>query len=244
MYLAAGHLAVAAGHLAAGHLAVAACAWRPGVRHGRAAPSAVIASADVIALEFIPRRLAARDPGMLAVRHGTLAVRQGRAGRDGHRRMRPLVCVAGLVRAARETARPAARSLLLAAALVIVAAMPTLAASPAVATSAGPSGPSLAPAATTPASTAPASGEPGASTRPAASSAAPSSGNLAASSAAPSSGAPAASAAPNIATGDTRSSGTPPSFIGQPILAAVAVVVLGLLTAAATVLYTRATQHR
>ncbi len=231
MYLAAEHLA--AGHLAAGHLAVAACAWRPGVRHGRAPASPVIASADVIALEFIPRRLAAREPGTLAVRHGTLSVRHGRAGHDGDGRMRPLVCVARLVRAARETTRPAARSLLLAAALVIVAAMPTLAASPAVATSAGPSGPSLAPAATTPASTAPASGEPGASTRPAASSAAPSSGNLTAS-----------SAAPNIATGDTRSSGTPPSFIGQPILAALAVVVLGLLTAAVIVLYTRATQHR
>lgn len=48
-----------------------------------------------------------------------------------------------------------------------------------------------------------------------------------------------ASAAPDVAGGDTRSSGTPPSFVGQPILAAVAVIVLGLLTAAAATAYVR-----
>lgn len=47
-----------------------------------------------------------------------------------------------------------------------------------------------------------------------------------------------------IAGGDTRSSGTPPSFIGEPILAAFAVVVLGALTAGATLLYVRLAQRR
>jgi hypothetical protein len=55
-------------------------------------------------------------------------------------------------------------------------------------------------------------------------------------------GAPPSSLA--IEGGDTRSSGTPPSFIGEPILAAFAVVVLGALTAGATLLYVRLAQRR
>jgi len=47
-----------------------------------------------------------------------------------------------------------------------------------------------------------------------------------------------------IAGGDTRSSETPPSFVGQPILAALAVVALGALTAGASVLYVRLAQRR
>jgi len=54
---------------------------------------------------------------------------------------------------------------------------------------------------------------------------------------------PAASAEA-VAGGDTRSSGTPPSFVGQPILAAVAVVLLGIVVAGAAALYVRLTQPR
>jgi hypothetical protein len=54
---------------------------------------------------------------------------------------------------------------------------------------------------------------------------------------------PAASAEA-VAGGDTRSSGTPPSFVGQPVLAAVAVVLLGIVVAGAATLYVRLTQPR
>ena len=57
----------------------------------------------------------------------------------------------------------------------------------------------------------------------------------------------AASPAPSpagIGAGDTRTSGTPPSFVGQPILALIGVLVLGVLTAAATTLYVRVTRQR
>ncbi len=55
----------------------------------------------------------------------------------------------------------------------------------------------------------------------------------------------AASPSPvDIGAGDTRTSGTPPSFVGQPILALVGVLVLGVLTAAATALYVRVTRRR
>jgi hypothetical protein len=47
-----------------------------------------------------------------------------------------------------------------------------------------------------------------------------------------------------VAGGDTRSSGTPPSFVGQPVLAAVAVVLLGIVVAGAATLYVRLTQPR
>jgi hypothetical protein len=57
----------------------------------------------------------------------------------------------------------------------------------------------------------------------------------------PGSAAPSPGAIPG---GDTRSSGTPPSFVGQPILAALAVVILGVLTAGASLLYVRLTQRR
>jgi hypothetical protein len=58
--------------------------------------------------------------------------------------------------------------------------------------------------------------------------------------------APALAASPSpvdIGAGDTRTSGTPPSFVGQPILALIGVVVLGVLTAAATALYVRVTRR-
>lgn len=54
----------------------------------------------------------------------------------------------------------------------------------------------------------------------------------------------AASPAPGTLSGDARSSGIPPSFIGQPVLAAVAVIALGVLTAAATTLYARGARRR
>ena len=47
-----------------------------------------------------------------------------------------------------------------------------------------------------------------------------------------------------IGAGDARTSGTPPSFVGQPILALIGVLVLGVLTAAATTLYVRVTRQR
>ncbi len=54
---------------------------------------------------------------------------------------------------------------------------------------------------------------------------------------------PAASA-DAVAGGDTRSSGTPPSFVGQPVLAAVAVMLLGIVVAGAATIYVRLTQPR
>jgi hypothetical protein len=47
-----------------------------------------------------------------------------------------------------------------------------------------------------------------------------------------------------VVVGDTRSSGSPPSFIGQPILAAIGVIALGVVAAGATILYVRLTQER
>ncbi len=47
-----------------------------------------------------------------------------------------------------------------------------------------------------------------------------------------------------VGVGDTRSSGSPPSFVGQPILAAIGVIALGVVAAGATILYVRLTQER
>ena len=80
---------------------------------------------------------------------------------------------------------------------------------------------------------------PGASTSPGAGAAVPA---VAASGAGPAGSGSTASAAP-VAGGDTRSSGTPPSFVGQPVLAAIGVIVLGLLTAAAAAAYVRLSQR-
>ena len=58
---------------------------------------------------------------------------------------------------------------------------------------------------------------------------------------------PALAASPSpaaLGTGDTRTSGAPPSFVGQPILAAIGVLVLGVVTAVATTLYVRLTRQR
>lgn len=77
----------------------------------------------------------------------------------------------------------------------------------------------------------------------------PPTGPLAVAGSSPASSGPAAAggATPSplaIAGGDTRSSGIPPSFDGQPILVALAVVALGALTAGASVLYVRLAQRR
>lgn len=58
---------------------------------------------------------------------------------------------------------------------------------------------------------------------------------------------PALAASPSPAAGgvgDTRSSGQGAGFAGQPVLAAVAVVALGVATAGATMLYVRLTRAR
>jgi hypothetical protein len=51
----------------------------------------------------------------------------------------------------------------------------------------------------------------------------------------------AASPAPSAETGDTRSSGEAPGFVGEPLVAIVAVLGLGVVAAAATIAYVRLT---
>jgi hypothetical protein len=51
----------------------------------------------------------------------------------------------------------------------------------------------------------------------------------------------AASPAPSAETGDTRSAGEAPGFVGSPLIAVVAVLGLGAVAAAATIAYVRLT---
>jgi hypothetical protein len=54
-------------------------------------------------------------------------------------------------------------------------------------------------------------------------------------------GARAASPAPSAGSGDTRSAGEAPGFVGAPVLAIGVVATLGLLAALATVIFVRIT---
>jgi hypothetical protein len=51
----------------------------------------------------------------------------------------------------------------------------------------------------------------------------------------------AATPAPSAGTGDTRSSGEAPGFVGAPLVAIFAVLALGAIAAAATIAYVRLT---
>lgn len=51
----------------------------------------------------------------------------------------------------------------------------------------------------------------------------------------------AASPAPSAGSGDTRSAGEAPGFVGSPLVAIVAVLALGGVAAAATIAYVRLT---
>jgi hypothetical protein len=51
----------------------------------------------------------------------------------------------------------------------------------------------------------------------------------------------AASPAPSAATGDTRSAGEAPGFVGSPLVAVIAVLALGAVAAGATLAYVRLT---
>jgi uncharacterized membrane protein YphA (DoxX/SURF4 family) len=53
-----------------------------------------------------------------------------------------------------------------------------------------------------------------------------------------------ASPAPSVAPGDTRSSGEGPGLVGQPLVIAFGVLVLGLVSAGAATLYARRTRRR
>ena len=54
----------------------------------------------------------------------------------------------------------------------------------------------------------------------------------------------AASPSPDAGGGDPRSSGQGPGLVGDPAFAILAVVVIGLGTVAATLIYVRLTAHR